>query len=51
MDFVIILFLFLFPLAALGVSLYSLYHILSLKKAAARISAFTRLAGEDPRHE
>lgn len=51
MDFVMILFFFILPLVAVGVSLYSLYHILSLKKAALKISAAYRISGKDVAHE
>lgn len=47
MDFVILLFLVLLPLAALAVSLYTLVHILSLKKAAAKFLAVRRIMGKD----
>lgn len=51
MDFVILLFMVILPFAALCVSMYSLFHILSLKKAAMKLSALHRLAGKDVTNE
>ena len=47
MDFLIILFVFILPLAAIAVSTYCLIHIFGLKKAASKYLALCRLAGKD----
>jgi len=47
MDFLIILFLFLLPLTAIGMSAYCLIRFLAFKKAAAKFYAMNRLAGKD----
>ena len=47
MDFLIVLFVFLLPLASICVSAYCLFHIFGLKKAAMKLSAICRLSGKD----
>lgn len=47
MDFLIILFVFLLPLASICVSVYCLFHIFGLKKAASKYLALRRVAGKD----
>ena len=47
MEFVLILFVFLLPLASLIMSMYALFHILTMKKTALKLAAMERLAGKD----
>lgn len=47
MDFIVILLLFVLPLAALAISGYCLFYVLNFKKAAMKASARCRIAGED----
>ena len=51
MDFIIVLFVFLLPLASIVVSAYCLFHILSLKKVASRLSFAKRSSGTDVSYE
>ena len=47
MDFIVLMFLFLLPLAAVALSAYCLFHVLRFKKAAVKAAARSRLSGED----
>lgn len=51
MNTVMTLFFFILPLVAVVVSLYTLYHILTLKKVATKITAAYRISGKDVAHE
>lgn len=51
MDFVVVLFVFILPLAALIMSMYCLFYIRTMKKAASKFSAMSRIAGKDLPHE
>lgn len=52
MEFIMILFVFLLPLASLVMSLYSFFIVNTYKKAAVKkLAAFKRLSGEDTTNE
>lgn len=51
MELLLILLIFLLPLLALGMSMYCLFHVLTLKKAAAKLKALSRISGKDDLYE
>ena len=44
MELLLILLIFLLPLMALCMSVYCLFHVLTLKKAAAKLKALSRIS-------
>lgn len=52
MEFIMVLFVFLLPLAALVLSLIAYVNVSMYKKSILKkVAAFKRLSGEDPAHE
>ena len=47
MEFLVVLFLFIFPLAAIVMSGYCLFYILGLKKAASKLATVRRRSGKE----
>ena len=51
MELLLILLIFLLPLLALGMSMYCLFHVLTLKRTAAKLKALSRISGKDDLYE
>lgn len=47
MDFMIILFVFILPAAAIAMSIYCLVQIFSLKRIGSKLAALAKIAGKD----
>ena len=50
MNFLMVLFVFLLPLASIAVSVYCLIYISGLKKTAMKLAAMGRLSGKAGHH-
>lgn len=47
MDFMIILLVFILPVAAIILSIYCLVQVFALKRVGSKLAALTRIAGKD----
>ena len=47
MDFLIILFVFILPAAAIALSVYCMIQIFNLKRIGSKLAALSRISGKD----
>lgn len=51
MDFLLILFVFIFPLASIIISGYCFFQLIPLKRMGSKLAALSRLSGKDDLYE